>query len=165
MPGPPSESKTKALSFSGGVDELAAAVNTWANEAEVFPVSGQAAREVSVRNLRYYRSQALLDGPLEGGGYCPKHFLQVAAIRLLQANGLPLARIRDLLYGRSEEELVAIFHDGVAELHRPPKSPEIIAPGESCQLHGLAEGFALLVPNGSSLSQTQLEAINRILTS
>ncbi len=152
-------------SFSGGVAALAATVNGWAGTNEVFPLSGQASREVTVRNLRYYRSLALLDGPVEGGGYGPKHFLQAAAIRLLQARGLPLARIRDLLYGRSEQELTGIFHEGGDELHQPPSAPTFLAPGESCTVHGLPAGFALLAPTGQSITADQLEAISHILKS
>ena len=152
-------------SFSGGVAALAATVNGWAGTNEVFPLSGQASREVTVRNLRYYRSLALLDGPVEGGGYGPKHFLQAAAIRLLQARGLPLARIRDLLYGRSEQELTGIFHEGGDELHQPPSAPTFLAPGESCTVHGLPAGFALLAPTGQSITADQLEAISHILES
>ncbi len=126
---------------------MAAAVNGWAGTNEVFPISGQASREVTVRNLRYYRSLALLDGPVEGGGYGPKHFLQVAAIRLLQARGLPLDRIRDLLYGRSKQELAGIFHEDVDELHQPPSAPTLPA------------------PTGQSITADQLEAISHILES
>lgn len=151
------------VSFAGNVGELAGAINRWAAKNEVFPMSGQAARDVTVRNLRYYRSQALLDGPMEGGGYGTKHFLQIAAIRLLQAHGLPLARIRDLLYGRSEEELIVIFRDGVDELHQPPAAPAVPGPGGICTILGLPDGFGLLVPEGRSLTTDQLEAIQRIL--
>ena len=165
MSGNSTSPATDSASFTGDVAALAAAVNGWAGTNEVFPISGQASREVTVRNLRYYRSLALLDGPVEGGGYSPKHFLQVAAIRLLQARGLPLARIRDLLYGRSEEELASIFHEGVDELHRPPSTPALLAPGESCTVHGLTAGFALLAPAGQPITSDQLEAISKILES
>lgn len=163
MPLDPPASGPEPSDFAGDVGALAAAVNGWAAESGVFPVSGQASREVTVRNLRYYRSLALLDGPLEGGGYGPKHFHQVAAIRLLQARGLPLARIRDLLYGRSEEELEATFREGIDELHQPPSAPPFVSPGESCTMHGLAGGFALLAPFRSTVTADQLDAIARIL--
>lgn len=166
---------TDPPSFRGGVEALAAAINCWAGDAKVFPLSGQASREVTVRNLRYYRAQALLDGPLEGGGYGAKHFLQVAAVRLLQARGLPLSRIRDLLYGRSREELEKVFREGLDELHRPsatraaltspatPAASPLPAPGEACSIHGLPAGFALVAPTGAAPSCAQLEAIGRIL--
>jgi len=71
----------------------------------------------------------------------------VAAIRLLQARGLPLDRIRDLLYGRSKQELTGIFHEDVDELHQPPSAP------------------TLLAPTGQSITADQLEAISHILES
>jgi len=163
-PKPPSRPQAPA-SFSGDVGALAETLNAWAEEHQVFPISGQASRGVTVRNLRYYRSLALLDGPVEGGGYGPKHFLQVAAIRLLQARGLPLARIRDLLYGRSEKELHHVFREGVGELHRPPSEPLLFAAGDTGTVHGLPAGFALIVPANRSLTATQLEAISHVLDS
>ena len=121
-----SRSNANPVQFFGDVGALATAVNDWAKQEEVFPISGQAARDVTVRNLRCYRSQALLDGHIDGGGYGTKRFLQVAAIRLLQAHGLPLARTQDWFYGRSEDDLVVIFRDGVDELHQPPPQPQMI---------------------------------------
>ena len=73
----------------------------------MFPANGQAAEQITERNIRYYRTLGLLDAPL--GNYVKsfgeKHFLQLAAIRVYQAQGLPLRKIRDQLYGQSEKKL------------------------------------------------------------
>jgi hypothetical protein len=60
----------------------------------------------------------LLDPPLTGGGqgFGEKHRLQLVAIRLLQAQGIPLNRIGELLFGRTLSELKRIEKEGLAEL-------------------------------------------------
>ena len=74
------------------VAQLAEAVNDWCDEHKVAPASGQAGQRMTERNVRYYRTLGLIDPPLVGGGmgYGEKHFLQLIAVRLLQAQGLPL---------------------------------------------------------------------------
>src|SRR2546430_2675187 len=100
------------------VDELAEVVNDWGRQHGVEPANGQAGERITVRNIRYYRTLGLLDPPSGGGGqgFGEKHRLQLAAIRLLQAQGLPLQRIQELLFGRTEAELERIAKDGLAEL-------------------------------------------------
>jgi DNA-binding transcriptional MerR regulator len=92
------------------LEELAEAVQDWCEEHHVFPANGQAAEQITERNIRYYRTLGLLDSPL--GNYTRtftnKHRLQLIAIRLYQAQGLPLRKIRDELYGKSLEDLVAL---------------------------------------------------------
>jgi DNA-binding transcriptional MerR regulator len=115
-------------------DELAEEVNQWCDRHEVAPASGQAGERLTERNVRYYRTLGLLDPPEMGGGqgFGEKHRLQLIAVRLLQAQGLPLNRIRELLFGRSLSELRRIEKQGLAELQkaspltrfRPPAGPE-----------------------------------------
>ena len=50
------------------IQELAEAVNAWCRDREVQPANGQAASELSVRTLHYYRGSGLLDAPESGGG-------------------------------------------------------------------------------------------------
>jgi DNA-binding transcriptional MerR regulator len=115
--------------------ELAAEVNGWCRDQGVLPSSGQAAEDLSERTLRFYRTVGLLDAPDCGGGrgYGEKHFLQLVAVRLLQARGLPLRRIRELLQSRPLEDLRRIRAEGLAELTgevglpprwSPPARPE-----------------------------------------
>ncbi len=89
------------------LEELARAVRAWCEQHQVYPANGQAAEEVTGRAIRYYRTLGLLDPPV--GNYAKtfteKHKLQLIAIRLYQAQGLPLRKIRDELYGQSLEDL------------------------------------------------------------
>ncbi|PTY04456.1 hypothetical protein DB346_03200 [Verrucomicrobia bacterium LW23] len=94
--------------------ELAEVVNTWCRLRGIEPVSGQAAPELTERIVRFYRTQGIIDPPQSGGtgagraGFGRKHRLQLNLLRLLQAEGTPLRRIQELLYGRTEDELAAL---------------------------------------------------------
>src|SRR5438552_16335113 len=92
------------------LEELAAEVQAWSERHRVYPANGQAAEEITERTIRYYRTLGLLDPPL--GNYAKtfseRHKLQLIAIRLYQAQGLPLRKIRDELYGKSLEDLVVL---------------------------------------------------------
>src|SRR5215475_3508569 len=97
-------------------EELAESVNDWCQKHRVEPASGQAGERMTVRNIRYYRALGLLDPPTANGhhGFGEKHRLQLVAIRLLQAQGLPLQRIQELLFGRTLRELERIEKEGLA---------------------------------------------------
>jgi hypothetical protein len=95
------DSNTVVLSIivmpeSLSLEELSQQVNAWCAEHGIEPASGQVGELVSERNVRYYRTLGLVDAPVDGR-YTEKHLLQLSAIRLLQAQGLPLRRIRELL--------------------------------------------------------------------
>src|SRR5215469_13540002 len=92
------------------IQELAETANTWCRDRALQPANGQTASELSARTLHYYRSAGLLDAPESGAGrgYGRRHLLQLKAIRVLQAHGLPLSRIQQLLFGRSDKELEQI---------------------------------------------------------
>jgi DNA-binding transcriptional MerR regulator len=83
------------------IHELAEAVNVWCRDRALEPANGQTASELSARTLHFYRSSGLLDAPESGGGrgYGRRHLLQLKAIRVIQAQGLPLSRIQQLLLG------------------------------------------------------------------
>lgn len=155
---------------SCSLPELAAAVNVWCREQRVQPVSGQASEDLSERTLRFYRTIGLLDAPLSGGGrgYGEKHFLQLVAVRLLQARGLPLRRIRELLQGRPIEELRQIQEQGLAELAQveafapvwtPPTEPE------AWRLLPLTPDFLLMARGSANPDAATLAAIRQLLQS
>src|SRR5678809_1032306 len=105
------------MNQSFSADQLAEIVNQWCEKHNVSPVNGQAGERMTVRNIRYYRTMGLLDPPAGGGqGFSEKHRRQLVGIRLLQAQGLPLNRIQELLFGRSIEELQRIETEGLAEV-------------------------------------------------
>src|ERR1700745_2346958 len=92
------------------MQELAGTVNAWCRDRALRPANGQTASELSARTLHYYRSAGLLDAPESGAGrgYGYRHLHQLKAIRILQAHGLPLSRIQQLLFARSDKELEQI---------------------------------------------------------
>lgn len=98
--------------MSLSLEQLATKITDWCAQYGVVPANGQVAAETTVRTLRYYRTLGLLDAGADGGGsgYGEHHFRQAAAVRVLQAQGLPLSRIQSLLFARSDEELEAILN-------------------------------------------------------
>jgi DNA-binding transcriptional MerR regulator len=106
-----------SMTDTWSAEQLAGVVNRWCQEHQIVPANGQAGEQITERNIRYYRTLGLVGAPDSGGrGYRRLHRLQLIAIRLLQAQGLPLNRIRDLLYGRRLAELEEIEKRGLAEL-------------------------------------------------
>lgn len=145
-------------SFS--LEVLSDQVNAWCDEHGIAPVSGQAGESVSERSIRYYRTLGLVDAP-EGGGYGEKHLLQIIAIRLLQAQGMPLRRIRELLYGRSLEELREVRRRGLAEAVRATASVRMVMPvgDELWRAIPLDEDFLLVSRRGTPITPAQREAV------
>jgi hypothetical protein len=85
-------------------------------------------------------------------------------IRLLQAQGVPLNRIRELLFGRSMEELRRIETEGLAELKaaevatfRPP------ATQESWRMTLLDDEFMLISRRGRGVAPDLRERILAVL--
>ena len=147
------------------IQELAGAVNAWCRDRALQPANGQSASELSARTLHYYRSAGLLDAPESGAGrgYGRRHLLQLKAIRVLQAHGLPLSRIQQLLFGRSDKELEQIA-ESAGEIAPSPanvKSPPF-ASQETWTIYPLNEQLFVAARNGALLSTSQLEAIRKI---
>ena len=147
-----------AESFS--LEELSRRINAWCTEHEIAPASWQAGEVVSERNVRYYRTLGLIDAP-EGGGYGEKHLLQLTAVRLLQAQGLPLRRIRELVYGRSLPELREIHRRGLLEAGRASAAVRASMPvsDELWRAIPLDEDFLLMSRRGTSLTPFQRAAV------
>ena len=145
---------------SYSLEELSERINSWCEEHGIAPVSGQAGVLVSERNIRYYRTLGLVDAP-DGGAYGEKQLLQLTAVRLLQAQGQPLRRIRELLYGRSIEELREIRRRGLAEADRRLPSARMPFPmqDELWRAIPLDEDFLLVSRRGTSLTPAQREAV------
>ncbi len=152
------------------VDQLAERVTEWCARHRVVPANGQVGIATTVRTLRYYRSTGLLEAPSEGGGngYGERHFLQACAVRVLQAEGLPLSRIQALLFGRSDAELRGILNN--AEQGSPPVlTPAAPVPApqqpETWQTFPLSPDFLLISRRpGFQPTPQQLQAIQAILS-
>ena len=152
------------------LEELAAEVQAWAEKHRVCPANGQAADELTERTIRYYRTLGLLDPPL--GNYAKtfsdKHKLQLIAIRLYQSQGLPLRKIRDELYGKSLEDLIALEKQATK---RNKKSAPLTMPfvpstaNESWSVAPLAGDFLLISRSHQQLPRAVIEKINQLLLS
>lgn len=152
------------MTESYSLEVLSAQVNAWCAAHEVAPASGQAGESVSERNIRYYRTLGLIDAP-EGGGYGEKHLLQLTALRLLQARGLPLRKIRELLFGRTLPELREIRRRGLVEAQRSPEALRVLLPrqDELWRVIPLDENFLLVSRQGSPLTPAQRDGVLRAL--
>ncbi|MEI9998607.1 MAG: VIT domain-containing protein [Verrucomicrobiota bacterium] len=143
------------LSYS--LDELVEQVNHWCAAHRLAPANGQSAEELSTRTLRYYRTLGLLAAPSSGAGhgYGELHRLQLCAVRVLQAQGLPLRRIQALLYGRTEAELRKVLDKGVAAA--PAREPGLALPeGEDWRVLPVDATAWLILREGRRLSALQL---------
>jgi DNA-binding transcriptional MerR regulator len=152
------------------VEELARAVQDWCAQHKVFPANGQAGEEITERNIRYYRTLGLLDPPI--GNYAKtfsdKHRLQLIAIRLFQAQGLPLRKIRDELYGKSLEDLVALEKQVTKRGRKALSMAMPFAPpaaSESWSVVPLADDFLLVSRQNRHLPRRVIEEINLLLRS
>jgi DNA-binding transcriptional MerR regulator len=103
------------------IEQLAGKVTAWCDKHGVVPANGQVATDTQPRTLRYYRTLGLMDPPAAGGGFAERHYLQACAVRVLQAQGLPLARIHSLIFGRSDAELLSMLQ--ATESKTPPELP------------------------------------------
>jgi DNA-binding transcriptional MerR regulator len=137
----------------------------WCRDRALEPANGQTSSELSARTLHYYRGSGLLDAPesAAGRGYGRRHLLQLKAIRILQAQGLPLSRIQQLLFGRSDEELKQIV---VSVGKTVPRAghvrPHPLASEETWTTYPLNEQLFLVARDGMRLSADQFEAIRAI---
>jgi DNA-binding transcriptional MerR regulator len=147
------------------IQELAEEVNAWCRDRALQPANGQTASELSARTLHYYRSAGLLDAPESdaGRGYGRRHLLQLKAIRILQAQGLPLSRIQQLLFGRSDEELEQIAESvGKSDLGITNVRGRTFNSKETWTIYPLNEQLFVVARDGALLSTSQLEGIGKI---
>jgi hypothetical protein len=80
------------------------------------------------RTIRWYTTIGLVDRPLATRGrvalYGPRHALQLAAIKQLQARGLTLAEVQERLLGITDAELTSLATT------RPTTRMDIVTPPE-----------------------------------
>ena len=104
---------------------------------------------------------AIAAGICDGLGYGDKHRLQLTGIRLLQAEGLPLRRIREIIFGRSLEELREIRERGAADWRERRKAG---ATGTHWATHELDPEFLLISRRGRTVPLAILTEIKRQLS-
>ena len=137
------------------ISELADLVNEWCHQHHVQPLHQGAAPKVSIRNIRYYQSLGLVDRPARaaGKGFSEKHRLQITAIRLLQARGLPLNKIKALLRGRSSQQL----NDLAQQWLYNGKASQVPLPllGQEWKLIPIQSDVLILTSSGREITPTQ----------
>ena len=143
------------------LEELAAEVQEWCEAHGVVPASGQASDQLSERTIRYYRSLGLLDAAVAAAGarFTQKHRLQLIAVRLLQAQGLPLRQIRELLYGRSLRDLQEIERQGGVEARQVPSPQFAPSRREQWGVMPLTEDFMIVSRSGLDLPNRLLRRL------
>ena len=142
---------------------LADAAEAVCRREGIQPVNGQAAEELSVRTLRYYRTLGVLDGP-DGEGYGEKHLAQLIAIRVLQSMGQSLRRVQVLLAGRSLADLRKIHRDGVGELKAlSPAASRWPTQNETWAAAVVDAEWVLLSRSGRTASPAELAQIRAVL--
>lgn len=152
------------------LEKLAEAVRAWCDKRGVFPANGQAAEEISERTIRYYRTLGLLDAPV--GNYVKtftdKHRLQLIAIRVYQAQGIPLRKIREELYGKRLEDLAAFARQAARKGRKAIAEAIPLAPlssAESWSVLPLDDGFLLVNRENRHVPQAIIKQINELLLS
>jgi hypothetical protein len=98
-----------------------------------------------------------------GQGFGEKHRLQLVAIRLLQAQGLPLNRIQELLFGRTVEELERIETQGLGELEQEQVVAFRPSANESWCMTPLNDEFLLVSRRGRRLAPELRQRLLAIL--
>ena len=92
-----------------GISELAKAVETLLKASGAKQERGTVSEIPDERTIRYYQSEGLIDPPISKSGpasvFTFKHLLQLVAIKLLQAQDVPIKKLRFVLEGKSEYEL------------------------------------------------------------
>ncbi len=94
------------------LDELIEIANEFIKVVAPEQPSDRIAETLNERSLRYYITEGLVDRPLGKEGtaalYGFRHLLQILAVKRLQGSYLPIKRIREVLAGKSNEELERI---------------------------------------------------------
>jgi DNA-binding transcriptional MerR regulator len=144
---------------------LADGVNGWCSQHQVEPLHNGTGLKVTIRNIRYYQSLGLVDRPVsaDGLGFNEKHRLQLIAIRVLQAKGLPLGKIQSLLYARSEEDLLEVERQGWNELTSSAAQP---LPGNTpdWRITPIGADLFVLARSGRDITPAQRLKIQEILS-
>ena len=135
------------------LEALAKNVQDWCESHGIQPANGQVAEALSERTIRYYRTLGLLDAA--PGSYLraftEKHRLQLLAIRIHQAQGFPLRRIHEQLYGKSEAELREFARKAGRQLKLVAAPFEAVAPTEHWGVVPLTDDLMIVSRQGRPL--------------
>ena len=142
-----------AVKTEYSLEALAKNVQDWCESHGIQPANGQVAEALSERTIRYYRTLGLLDAA--PGSYLraftEKHRLQLLAIRIHQAQGFPLRRIHEQLYGKSEAELREFARKAGRQLKLVAAPFEAVAPTEHWGVVPLTDDLMIVSRQGRPL--------------
>lgn len=114
---------------------------------------GRVSQTLSARTIRYYTSLGLVDRPSSYDGgvakYGPRHLLQLLAIKILQAEYLPLPEIQKQLFGRSQQELSEIVES--ASRHEDSVETKASARNETWLTRRVLPGLRFVVEDRTLL--------------
>jgi DNA-binding transcriptional MerR regulator len=100
-----------------GVKELADAAERFLREAGPTQGKGTVAEYPNERTVRYYISTGLLTSATEKRGlrsvFGYEHLLKLLTIKKLQADGLPISLIKDLISDKTIEDLEKLFGEDI----------------------------------------------------
>jgi DNA-binding transcriptional MerR regulator len=147
------------------LEELAQNVRAWCESHGIQPANGQVAEAVTERTIRYYRTLGLLDAA--PGAYLrsftEKQRLQILAVRIYQAQGFPLRRIHERLYGKSEAELREFVQQAGRALKQVDTPFEAVAPTERWAVVPLSEDLLIVSRQGRSLPTPLIHRLQAVL--
>jgi DNA-binding transcriptional MerR regulator len=99
-----------------GLPEFASICERVVSDMDLEQQRGTVTSVPDERTIRYYLSEGLVQAPEERQGtasvFTYLNLLQIVAVKKLQAEHLPIRKIRDLVSGKSEQELEALLGIG-----------------------------------------------------
>ena len=100
-----------------GVRELAEAAEAYLRSTKTSPQKGTATEFPNERTVRYYITEGLLDQAIKRKGVTSvfgyEHLLTLLVIKKLQADGVPIKVIKDLISDKTIDELEELFGEEV----------------------------------------------------
>ncbi len=133
-----------------------------------------------LRTLRYYIAEGLLDPTLTydrgGARFGYRHLLQIVAVKKLQAEYLPIRKIREILSGLDERSLEQVVRDRVPSPNSPKRAtgglgtgllrsilsrPKNSSAPVSWSRHELAPGFEVHIRNDYPIRESNLTDLAR----
>jgi DNA-binding transcriptional MerR regulator len=109
-----------------GLPEFAAVAERVLSELDFEQERGTVSPVPDERTIRYYLSEGLITAPEEKQGtasvFTYINLLQVVAVKKLQAEHLPIRKIRELVKGKSEQELESLLGVGSYTSKKTQKS-------------------------------------------
>jgi len=147
------------------IDELVAVTRDLIREAAISQVRWKVAEHPDVRTIRYYMTTGLLPKPATYEGTAArfgyKHLLILLATKILQANYLPLQKIKEIIGSKTESELETLVQDGLSEAQQGWRSETYETPSQESGPTG-SRGRQCIAPGrgadslGGSLEQPEL---------